>query len=94
MEILKRLRIPFRTKVVVEGREVDFIIGRYAIDIDGHAQDVSKNEMLIRSGYCPVHLRNNNVTPALEEWLNQIYGSKSRNRSIHPDLGTYKRRYH
>jgi len=58
MELLKKNHIPFRTKIRIGGREVDFIIGRYAIDIDGHEQDSNKNEMLVREGYIPLHYYN------------------------------------
>ncbi len=60
-EKLKVARISFRSKVKINGREVDFIIGKYAIDIDGHKQDTSKNEMLAREGYIPIHIANNEV---------------------------------
>lgn len=60
-ERLKNAHIPFRSKVIVCGREVDFIIGKYAIDIDGHAQDVEKNVMLVREGYTPIHILNHGV---------------------------------
>lgn len=72
-EMLKTFHIPFQYKVKIQGREVDFIIKKYAIDIDGHAQDVSKNLMLISEGYTPIHLSNNSITPKLYEWLNTIY---------------------
>lgn len=72
-EILKSLHIPFQYKVKVEGREVDFIIKNYAIDIDGHTQDVSKNRMLVSKGYSPVHLSNNSIfSPQLVEWLKNL----------------------
>jgi len=60
-ERLKSGRILFRTKVKVKGREVDFIIGQYAIDIDGHGQAKGKNEMLAKEGYIPIHIDNNFV---------------------------------
>lgn len=72
-EILKKLHIPFRSKVKIGGREVDFLIKKYAIDIDGHEQDVSKNVMLMRLGYSPVHFNNNEIpNPNLIEWLSNI----------------------
>lgn len=61
MENLKRNHIPFKYKVKIEGREIDFIIGQYAIEIDGHKQDGSKNEMLARNGYIPIHINNNEI---------------------------------
>lgn len=62
VERLKALHIPFQAKVIINGREVDFIIGKYAIDIDGHKQDVGKNQMLLQTGYIPHHIRNDEVT--------------------------------
>lgn len=37
---------------------MDFILGKVALDIDGHEQDVEKNNMLARLGYTPLHLSN------------------------------------
>lgn len=72
-EILKKFHIPFTAKVKIQGREVDFVIKDYAIDIDGHKQDVSKNKMLISQGYNPVHLNNNEIpNPNLIEWLRNL----------------------
>ena len=71
-EILKKLHIPFRAKVMIGGREVDFVIGRYAIEIDGHEQDSSKNVMLANEDYIPVHLNNWHINDSLVDWLKQI----------------------
>lgn len=60
-ELLKKNHISFKTKVVIRKREIDFVIGRYAIDIDGHAQDPKKNVLLVEAGYIPIHLSNNEV---------------------------------
>ena len=74
-EILKKLHIPFQTKVKINDREIDFLIKNYAIDIDGHKQDVAKNKMLIEAGYNPIHFNNNEIpNPNLIEWLKEIYG--------------------
>lgn len=55
------------------GREIDFIVKNYAIEIDGHTQDVSKNWMLRSLGYNVVHLNNNEIpNPNLIEWLKNI----------------------
>lgn len=73
-ELLKKFHIPFKSKVKIVGREVDFIVReKYAIDIDGHKQDVSKNKMLIAMGYNPIHFNNNEIpNPNLIEWLKTI----------------------
>lgn len=61
MERLKANHIPFRTKIKINGREIDFIIGKYAIDIDCHGQDGLKNQMLVSEGYIPIHINNTEV---------------------------------
>ena len=66
MEILKKNHIPFRTKVIIEGREVDFLVGKRAIDIDGHKQDVQKNIMLVKAGYIPIHFFNKDIIDLLK----------------------------
>lgn len=65
-ELLKENRISFRTKVKIGGREIDFLIGKYAIDIDGHKQDDEKNVMLVKLGYIPIHYYNKEITPKLQ----------------------------
>lgn len=72
-ELLKAKHIPFRTKVIIANREVDFLIGKYAIEIDGHPQSVAKNEVLARCGYTPIHLQNREVTSHLNKWLELIF---------------------
>jgi len=60
-EMLKRGHIPFKTKVIISGREVDFLIGKYAIDIDGHDQVPDKNVQLVNAGYIPIHFSNQEI---------------------------------
>ena len=74
MELLKKLHIPFKTKVLIGGREIDFLIGQYAIEIDAHAQDTEKNIMLWNLGYAPIHFFNWEVDERLVEWLKTING--------------------
>lgn len=61
-EVLKELKIPFKHRWIVSGKEVDFIIGSYAIEIDGHDQDPEKNLRLVEKGYIPIHIHNSNVS--------------------------------
>jgi very-short-patch-repair endonuclease len=70
--MLQEAHIPFKTKIKIQSREVDFIIGRYAIDIDGHEQDTSKNEMLVIAGYIPIHLNNSEITKPNKLNVNQF----------------------
>lgn len=74
LELLKQHRIKFRTKVRIAGREIDFLIGKYAIDIDCHDQDGAKNEMLVREGYIPIHYSNKQINKYLTipEWIMRI----------------------
>ena len=60
-EVLKELRIPFKHRWIIAGREIDFIVGNYAIEIDGHEQDTIKNEILASKGYIPIHINNSEI---------------------------------
>lgn len=61
-EVLKEMKVSFKHRWIIEGREVDFVIGQYAIEISGHKQDTYKNEFLVKNNYIPIHLENNEVT--------------------------------
>ena len=76
-ELLKSQHIPFRTKVLIEGHEVDFLIGDYVIEIDGHDQNVEKNKLIIKAGLIPFHLNSWDIGPHLKDWINKIYGKRS-----------------
>lgn len=76
-EELKRLHISFKHRWIINGREVDFVLAdRIVLEIDGHPQlNSEKNEMLIKAGYTPIHLRNKDVIKKrdkLKLWL-RIY---------------------
>lgn len=74
MELCKKLHIPFKAKAKIAGREVDFVIGRYAIEIDGHQQDTGKNTTLYLEGYWPVHIHNWQIgEEAIVDWLKKIW---------------------
>lgn len=57
------MKIPFRNKWLIQGRECDFILrNKIVLEIDGHNQPNSeKNEMLVKEGYIPIHLRNKEI---------------------------------
>ena len=61
-EVLKELKIPFKHRWIIQGRECDFLIGKYVIEIDGHEQDGKKNHFLAELGYIPIHLNNSEIT--------------------------------
>ncbi len=53
-EVLKTLKIPFTHRVIIGGREVDFLLpNKVCIEIDGHNQDFTKNEILIEKRLHP-----------------------------------------
>ncbi len=79
-ELLKKLHVPFRAKIKIAGREVDFLIGKLAIEIDSHKQDVEKNYLLLKEGFIPIHFNNWEINDDLIEWItithkDQINGS-------------------
>ena len=61
-EVLKEMKIPFKHRWIIQGREVDFVIGNYILEINGHEQDSEKNHLLATLGYTPIHLHNSEVT--------------------------------
>lgn len=57
--MLKRNHIPFRAKWRVNGKEVDFLIGRVILEIDGKIHrhiDSEREKMLFDAGYVPIHI--------------------------------------
>ncbi len=60
-EVLKELKIQFKHRWLINGREVDFLIGKYVIEVDGHEQDGNKNHILAELGYIPIHLHNSEI---------------------------------
>ena len=64
-EILKKNHIPFQVKVKINKQEVDFLIGKYAVEINGHKQNTDKNEMLAKAGYIPIHFHNTEINSKL-----------------------------
>ena len=60
-EILKELKIPFKHRWIIGGREIDFVIGKYAVEIDGHRQNPNKNTRLVELGYIPIHYNNQEI---------------------------------
>jgi len=62
-EVLKELKIPFKHRWIINGREIDFLLwDKICIEIDGHEQDGEKNHQLVELGFIPIHLNNKEVT--------------------------------
>lgn len=53
--------ISFEAHVKIDNMEIDFIVGNYAVEIDGHGQLGSKNEHLMGLGLIPIHFTNQEV---------------------------------
>ena len=60
-EILKRNHIPFKHRVKIKGREVDFLIDNIAVEIGDHSQDPAKNKGIIESGLHLLHISNQDL---------------------------------
>lgn len=78
MEILKELHIPFRTKVRIANREVDFLLfEEYAVEINGHEQDEDRNYELIALGYVPIHFSNDEIKNNRQKIINKLNDYKN-----------------
>jgi len=84
-EILKELHIPFKHRWIINGREVDFLIGKHVIEIDGHKQDSSKNIDLVEQGYTPLHFNNSEIInnrKNIKLCLEQIFSQKEQTQMV------------
>jgi len=61
IRLLQENRIPFRFREKVIGKEVDFLIGKTIIEINGHDQDEIRNNLFVENGYTPYHFSNDEV---------------------------------
>lgn len=76
-EALKRNHVAYKHRVRIGTFEIDFIIGNYAIEIDGHEQDAYRNHELIQLGYIPIHYQNSAIREnlsAIEDDIKLKYG--------------------
>jgi very-short-patch-repair endonuclease len=62
VRLLQELQVPFKAKVIIANREVDFLIKNFVIEINGHDQDGHKNFDLIELGLTPIHFSNKELT--------------------------------
>lgn len=81
--LLQEYRIPFKTKVKIGKYEVDFLIGKLVIELDGHIQSAEKNQYLANLGYIPWHFSNHEVYENRNHIIKQISG----NFKIQPSPG-------
>ena len=71
-EILKKNHIKFKARWKVHEKEVDFLIGKVIIEIDGDVHervDIERETILFNAGYVPIHFSTNEVynNDAIEE---------------------------
>ena len=59
--LLQENHIPFKTKVKINNKEIDFLIKDIVIEIDGHPQNEKKNEMISLGGYELLHFTNKEI---------------------------------
>jgi very-short-patch-repair endonuclease len=71
-EILKELHIPFRHRWRIDKYEIDFLIGKYAVEINGHEQNEERNEVLALMGYVPIHFHNNEIKNNRDKIKNKL----------------------
>lgn len=64
-ELLKQNHISFKHRVKIANKEIDFLIRKYAVEINGHPQNTDKNEELVKLGYIPIHYSNKEVNQNL-----------------------------
>src|SRR3990167_2668263 len=74
--LLNENRIPFKTKIKIGKYETDFLIGKLAIELDGHIQSVEKNQYLANLGYIPWHFTNKEVYENRENIIQRINDNK------------------
>ena len=60
-EVLKEMKIDFKHRWMIGSMEIDFVIGKICIEIDGHEQNGEKNSKLAKLGYTPIHLHNSEI---------------------------------
>ena len=77
-DMLIRNKVPFKFREIIEGRECDFVIGRVIVEVDGRihrqkqAKDISKNEMLQKLGYVPLHFSAKEINQDIQKVFKEL----------------------
>ena len=77
-DVLIRNKIPFEFRKIIGGREVDFVLGRVIVEVDGvhHlrriANEKKKNDLLARLGYIPLHFTAKEVKTNAQQVFREI----------------------
>ena len=76
--MLIRNKVPFKFREIIEDRECDFVIGRVIVEVDGvshrhrQAKDTSKNEMLQKLGYIPLHFSAKEIKQDIQKVFKEL----------------------
>ncbi len=71
--MLQESRLPFRMKVVINGREADFLVGTtLIIEVGNHPGENDKNKIFLEAGYDLLDFSNDEVRDEKEKVLNKI----------------------
>lgn len=78
IDVLNELRIPFKHRWLLKGYEVDFLIGKIIVEVDGEDQQtVEKNKVLAEAGYHVIHIKNKATRKRshIKLFIRKIYGN-------------------
>lgn len=77
-DVLIKNHIPFKFREIIEGREVDFVIGRVIVEVDGRwhrqkrAKERLKNELLSGLGYIPLHFTAKEINQDIQKVFKEL----------------------
>jgi very-short-patch-repair endonuclease len=71
-EELKNHHIPFRHRVLIKGKECDFLIGNLVIEVGNHKGNPYKNAELLNAGYSLYTFSNQEVISNRLQVINSI----------------------
>jgi len=83
-EVLKAHRIKFKARARIGRYEVDFLIGRVALEVDGSVHrkiNPARDTELFKQGYVPLHVRADAVKSpeVVKEIINLIRNNNGKN---------------
>lgn len=72
-EMLKREHIPFKHRIIINGREYDFLIGKHLIiEIGNHITLKDKNIEILNLGYDLLDFSNEEIVGSRERIISKI----------------------
>ena len=71
--MLQESRLPFQMKVIINGREADFLIGsRLIVEVGNHPGENEKNKIFLEAGYDLLDFSNDELREEREKVLTKI----------------------